>query len=154
MADRGVQLYEAKVDRSGGPDACHPWMGARSRDGHGFFKRDGHNYAARWGYTRYVGPLAESQIVRHTCDNPPCQNPAHWLAGSDQDNSDDKVSRGRQWRPAGEANPHAKLTRDSVLEIRARLRSGTTTRALAAEFGISAETLRDIRRGRTWAGVQ
>lgn len=154
MSDRSLELYEAKIDRSAGPNACHPWMGARSTDGHGFFKRDGQNYAARWGYLRFVGSLEPGEIVRHTCDNPPCQNPRHWLKGTDRDNSDDKVLRGRQHHPVGECNPKAKLTVQVVREIRARLRTGVpASRVLAAEYGVSPETLRDIRAGRTWAGV-
>jgi hypothetical protein len=153
VTDRSLELYEAKVERSAGPDACHPWTGARSKDGHGFFKRDGENYAARWGYRRFIGPLSKDEIVRHTCDNPPCQNPRHWVKGTHLDNSNDKVSRGRQHRPRGERNPRAKLTLDVVQTIRRRLRAAPASASLAAEFGISKETLRDIRAGRTWAGV-
>jgi len=146
MTDRSLELYEAKVDRSAGPSGCHPWTGSRSKDGHGFFKRDGENYAARWGYRRFVGPLAPGEIVRHTCDNPPCQNPAHWLSGTDADNSQDKVLRGRQHRPRGERNPKAKLTSVQVREVRSQAPSAT----LATRLGVSMATLRDIHAGRTW----
>lgn len=35
IALRESDRFWLKVDRSGGPDACHPWMGSRTRDGYG-----------------------------------------------------------------------------------------------------------------------
>jgi hypothetical protein len=147
-----VDRYEAKVDRSGGPFACHPWTGAHSHDGYGMFIHDGENYATRWGYRHFVGELAPGEIVRHSCDNPPCQNQRHWVKGSHQDNSDDKVSRHRQHHPTGERNPKARLTEQAVVEIRRRMAAipGMTRQLLADEFGVSPITIRDVVRRRTW----
>jgi hypothetical protein len=48
------------------------------------------------------------------------------------------------------AAPAGKLTDSKVREIRDRYAGGETQRELAAEFGVSATTVRDIVAGKTW----
>lgn len=94
-----LERYEEKVDRSGGPDACHPWMAGRLPTGYGRFSYGGKDvYAHRWAYENYVGPIPEGLQVLHHCDNPPCVNPAHLWLGTHADNHADKVAKGRQAR--------------------------------------------------------
>jgi hypothetical protein len=56
--------------------------------------------------------------VLHSCDNPPCCNPAHLWRGSHTDNNADMRSKGRAASVAGERNHFAKLTDDAVTAIR------------------------------------
>jgi hypothetical protein len=88
------QLY-ANIDTSGGPDACWPWLGAGDKDGYG---------QTRWNMaTRRVArivwehahgePLPEGLYACHTCDNPPCCNPAHLFLGSSSDNQYDYLEK-------------------------------------------------------------
>lgn len=53
----------------------------------------------------------------------------------------------------GENNASAKLTEEKVRQIRSRKASGERTVALAAEFGISLTTAKDIIRRRIWKDV-
>ena len=54
----------------------------------------------------------------------------------------------------GEAHPMAKLTAESVREIKSRPYYRGLGVALAKEFGVSAYTISNIRRGKTWKHVQ
>jgi|SRR5690606_34599648 len=88
--------YQSKVDRSGGPDACHPWTASVNESGYGYFRANGRMHLAhRWAYSRFVAPLRDEEVVRHSCDNPPCQNLRHLLSGSVKDNVQDMLDRGR-----------------------------------------------------------
>lgn len=91
--------FESKVFRAGGPEACHPWLGAISSTGHGKFqtgsKLDGTAVvvtAHRWVYERENGPVPGLH-VRHDCDEYICQNPRHLVIGTTADNSEDYVRR-------------------------------------------------------------
>jgi len=79
-----------------GPDDCWEWQGARLRDGYGQAKYYGNAVGThRIAYELSHGPIADGLLVRHTCDNPPCCNPAHLLLGTPADNAADRTERGR-----------------------------------------------------------
>jgi hypothetical protein len=99
MRDAAAQdaYLASKIDASGGPAACHPWTGARSKGGYGKFRRDGQYWrVTRWIMMRRLArSLGPSESVCHTCDNPPCCNPAHLYVGTQASNVDDMNARGR-----------------------------------------------------------
>lgn len=149
-----ARRYEALVDRSGGPDACHPWVGHRDPKGYGRFRTVGRRsmLAHRFGYQLHVGPLKNARhVVRHTCDNPPCQNPRHWLSGTIADNHADMVERGRH--PRGESSGTAKLTAQSIRDIRSARMSGAGVRALARQYQVAPMTISRIVNGKAWLSV-
>jgi hypothetical protein len=132
--------YEQKIDRTGGPDACHPWTGARNGEGFAMFGVDYKMLAAhRWAYIRYVGPLTKQQSVRFLCDDRGCQNRQHWVAESRADS----VRRTR----SGSRNGRAKLTEADVTAIRA---SDEPSARLANRYRVAPETVRHVRAGETW----
>lgn len=91
----------ARVDKSGGPDACWPWLGSHTKDGYGTIwsggnKREG----ARQTLTHRVAwalehdkPVPPGLMVRHDCDNPPCCNPKHLRLGTQSSNMLDMWNR-------------------------------------------------------------
>jgi hypothetical protein len=148
------ERWLSKVDRRAGPDSCWPWTGKPDKDGYGSFKAKlGGRWckvrAHRWGYEHLFGPLGDLQ-VRHTCDNPPCCNPGHWIAGTNLENIGDRDSRGRTARQQGERHPQRTLTESQVVEIRHRVAEGERRAALASEFRVTRSTIGDIVSGRTW----
>lgn len=80
----------------GDPTECWEWQKGLTEDGYGKFKAHGVTWVAtRYGWTLRHGSIPDEMIVCHTCDNPPCQNPAHLFLGTHKDNSDDKLAKGR-----------------------------------------------------------
>lgn len=92
--------FEAKVDRSAGPDACHPWVGARNAKGRGRFKVGGRmEYAHRIAWRLAGHEITEERPhVLHHCDNPPCCNDRHLWDGTHADNMRDMARKGRASR--------------------------------------------------------
>jgi len=146
------ERFEVKVDRSAGPGACHPWTGSTDRDGYGIFKGDAGERAVRYAYRWYVGELAEHELVRHTCDNPPCVNPEHLVSGTPADNSFDMVDRGRSLK--GVAHHRALVTEDIVRAIRASyVPRKVTLKALGSQYGLSETAVHAIVTRKTWSHV-
>lgn len=141
--------FWAKVDRSRGADDCWNWLAARDKDGYGQLKINGKQRRAhRVAFMLVNGPIESSSVIRHKCDNPPCCNPAHLLAGTNADNVRDKCERGRQ--PMGEADGNSKLTTQAVAYI---LRSRESNAELARIHGVTAANIGAIRLGKTWTHV-
>jgi hypothetical protein len=67
-------------------------------------------------------------------------------------NMGDKVVHGTD--PKGERNGQAKLTQAKVIEIRRLGAEGWTQVGIAAKFGVSDSTIRDILTRRKWACVE
>lgn len=131
------------VETGGG---CWLWQHAKAGKGYGRIKRDGRmQYAHRVSYEIAVGEIPEGSLVCHKCDNPACINPAHLFLGSNDENMEDMVKKGRQAR--GESASAAALNEEQVLSIRA---SGLGKRQLARVFGVSESAVRHIRKRRTW----
>jgi hypothetical protein len=143
--------FWAKVDRSGGPDACWEWTAARDADGYGQFSVGGaaNNRMLRAPRVAYDlshpdNPLGTRQCL-HDCDNPPCCNPVHLHPGTNTENVRERSSRGRTVH--GERHGRAKLSDADVSAIRSRYASGARQRALAAIYGVSQAHISEIVRG-------
>lgn len=89
-------------------------------------------------------------LVLHKCDTPHCVNPDHLFLGTDKDNTDDKIAKGRGYWLSGEDNPSAIMTKEGVAELRQLRQGGVIYRELAERFGISKSTARAIASGKIW----
>ena len=74
-----MDRFWSKVDQSGGPDACWPWLGFRF-NGYGKFWFDGRSRAAhRIAYELAVAPVDHGHL-HHTCGKRECCNPTHLVS--------------------------------------------------------------------------
>jgi len=145
--------FDDLVDCSAGSEACWPWTKARDRAGYGRLRYDGRMVSAhRRAYELGIGPIPVGLDVCHTCDNPPCCNPAHLWAGTARDNLRDAVAKGRLtavFRTGEQATFH-KLTWPAVRDIRARYAAGESQRSLGRAHRVSQVAIHFIVTGKTW----
>lgn len=91
------KLSKYSVDPSTG---CWNWTGATDKDGYGYLASATNGVrwskkAHRASYEEFIGPIPEGEMVLHSCDNPPCINPAHLHLGDHKVNAQEMVERGR-----------------------------------------------------------
>jgi hypothetical protein len=92
---------------AGSNSDCWNWTGATSSFGYGRVKIGGRLYSThRIAYTFSNGTILNlseyhGAVVRHSCDNPACCNPAHLCIGDQRANVHDMVARGRHSNGGG-----------------------------------------------------
>lgn len=158
--------FWSKVDKSGGPDACWPWKGAERGKGYGMVKvagkpRHAHRVALEYKLGR---PIAEGLMACHTrnCTTRLCCNPAHLYEGTAKQNAADTTAMGRHnteaQRRGGAAGKAARqgqnaiLSEEDVLEIyQLAWTTALPHRVIGERFGVTGETVSDIKRGKSWS---
>lgn len=126
---------------------CWPVVTNFGPDGYGILRVNGRKQRAhRVMFSLYYAGI-DAPVVRHTCNNPACINPAHLRAGTPKDNAMDRVNSNRGGDLRGANNGRAKLTDEQVREIRS---SNETGAELARRFGISKVMACRIKRGDAW----
>ncbi|HIK59895.1 MAG TPA: HNH endonuclease [Planctomycetes bacterium] len=152
------ERFEEKVDRSGD---CHLWTAGTNVAGYGRIHFAGAAVLAHRVAVELDGrEIPEGMGVMHTCDNPPCVNPAHLVVCTHAENMADMKAKGRgnagktfpnATGNRGEKNGSAKLTEADVKRIRYEIRNSTKSHSQIAEmFGVCQQTVSNIHTGRNW----
>lgn len=149
-----LRRYWAKVDRRG-PDECWEWTGSRTPHGYGRINMGGKYgpiaHANRLGWQIANGvklePCDRWKVVRHTCDNPPCCNPAHLVLGTQRDNAWDRERRGRGNQPRDLGNGRAKFAPSVVREVIRLRAAGVSGPRIARRFSMSTTHVYSLERG-------
>lgn len=166
------QRFWEKVNKSGPTrphmtSNCWEWSIQPSRR-YGLFWLEGryeeaHRVAYAWSRKIRI-PDLNGLVVRHTCDNSRCCRPDHLSAGSQQQNIDDMIARGRHAKQTGNLSPppvHAGLThhkaslsKDQVLQVRSRLAAGQKPTAISRAMRVGRMAVRRLEQGLSYQDVR
>ena len=86
----------------------------------------------------FVGPCPEGMEVRHLNGDPTDNRLSNLKYGTRTENIIDVYRQGKRWR---------KLSTDEVSRIRRKLEKGMTGASVARVFGVSEQTISNIKRG-------
>ena len=135
------QRYIDKFHESYSPEAltgCFIWTRAIDCDGYGIysFSRKYPTYKAHRFSAMIHGLDMSGDVMRHTCNNPSCVNPAHLQTGSFKVNSLDMVKAKRA---------PVKISDEDVLVIRNEWATGSISqKTLSKRYRVSEEQIRRI----------
>lgn len=141
----------------GGPADCWEWTGSLDSYGYGQIgiKDIGLVLVHRLAWvTENDQEIPDGMVVRHTCDNRSCCNPHHLRIGTQAENVQDAVERGRAKGARGTSNDSAVLTEDDVIEIRKLLKSGLSQTEVAGKYGVVSQTINNIATGYSWGWLE
>jgi hypothetical protein len=142
----------------GSPDECWLWTGALINSyGHGQFKWDEKNIqtAHAAAYELFVG-RRHGLFVLHSCDTPGCINPKHLWLGTQQQNIEDMINKGRMGKHdnSGDKNPNTKLSNNQVRKIRDLYNTGKySEKKLARKFDTKQGIINGIVNNRSWKKI-
>lgn len=151
--------FHSRYNR-GRPDECWEWTHTKT-NGYGVMSVCFNEAARQWNFEgahrlAYLFehgaiPFIEGHglaHILHTCDNPPCVNPAHLFPGTYGDNNRDKSKKGRA--PRGITHFNTTLTEEQVREVK---RDPSRFTDIAKKFNVSFATVQRIKTEETWAHV-
>lgn len=171
MGARGPKPLDAEkrflalVDKTV-PYGCWLWTGAVNYGpGYGAFRARSPAWstvpAHRWAFRHFVGPIPQGLLVLHQCSKHyakgdityrRCVNPAHLYLGTQRENLEQARAEGRASVPPvtyGDANNMTVVPDECLPDIRRLAAVGVTYAELGRRFGVRADTISAIVRGRS-----
>jgi len=142
--------YEKLVIRKEG---CWDWKG-KSEKGYPKMscrKKLGANLGHRASWIIHYGKIPEDQCVLHKCDNKICTNPQHLFIGTNEDNVNDMLKKGRN--PIGSKVGTSKLVEKDVIEIKKLLHLGKTSVEIAKDFNVTYQAIQLIKKNINWKHI-
>jgi len=164
MNDQECRFW-AKVAKT--EDGCWNWTASKRHKGYGafcYYRDDGtlvQGRAHRYSWEIHNGDIPDGMFVLHSCDNPACVNPDHLFLGTNQDNVDDMMRKGRNVSGGAKCGSSGKWKRgvdhwnyripdETVVAIRNdRESTGMSYSKLSAKYSIGMMTAWKICNGKS-----
>jgi len=163
-----LEKYTLRSDQ----ENCWIWIGPKFRYGYGKLdlcvNHKNKTFSAhRCAWENAFGPIPTGLLVCHRCDNPLCVNPDHLFLGTNKENSQDMVLKGRSLK--GDKNPlriHPELVRrgelihTSVIKecdvhmIRKMYSKSMSVKEIAYKLGVTKKIVYNVLGGRAWAWLK
>jgi len=116
-------------------NGCYIWKGAVNTDGYAHMLG---NIKVHRFVKKLQGIDIEGLVVRHICDNPLCIKPDHLIPGTNKENVQDRVDRGRTYKV---------ITEEIVSRVKSLLTLNfMTNRQISVIVGIDERRVSDIKR--------
>lgn len=139
-------------------NGCMIWNGSKDPRGYGGFVglHKKMTSAHRYSYQLHIGIIPKGMFVCHKCDNPSCVNPEHLFLGTNSDNHQDMLKKGREKDNSGTKNGMSKLDESKVIEIKKLLSEGNLThKEIGNRFNISRQVVSSLKKkGMAWKIVE
>lgn len=126
---------------------CWNWIGCTNKFGYGIITIDKWVYTAhRTSWQTFNGEIPGDLFVLHKCDNPGCINPEHLFLGTQKDNAQDCIAKGR-WP---KLRRFTKITEHDVRAI--RIAAGRHS-DIGRRFGIHQTEVTRIKNRTRWGDL-
>ena len=134
---------------------CLEWSGAIAKTGYGVTRINKKTVKCHRLALELEGINTTGWHVLHSCDNPPCCNPAHLRIGTHYENMKDMLERCSSTNigKKGSSNILSIIDENDVIAIKERLKNGHRNCDIAIDYGISIQLVTEIKKGRRWKHV-
>jgi len=125
-------VFERRIKKT---ETCWLWTGTKNGYGYGIFllPEEKQIRAHRYAYEFFTGKkIPQGMIIMHTCDNPPCVNPAHLRVATKGENNADTAHKNRH--NYGIDHWNGKLTQKDIADVRS---SKETKASLSRKYGVA-----------------
>lgn len=155
-----INRFWSKVLFTANAEKCWEWNCSKRKGGYGYFtitllKKQVKLVSTRVSYflTCKIDPVGFA--ILHKCDNPMCCNPEHLFIGTNKDNTQDMISKGRKADTSGVNNGTSKLDEFQVIEIRNLYNTKQFLQnELANKFNVSVSTIQRVVTNMSWKTVK
>lgn len=117
---------------------CRLWIGALTWNGYGRINATEHNYAHRWAYVTFIGPIPAGLQVDHLCRVRNCTRETHLELVTNQENAERGTAGDRQRARTHCPHGHPYDEENTVLSRGGRHRQCRACRAERRERGSAA----------------